>query len=66
MAWYFAFRDTRPKIASVGLILGLVLGFVMGWAQMMRGAHFMSHNLWTAWLVWMILLAQYLVWPPKA
>jgi membrane-associated PAP2 superfamily phosphatase len=54
-----------PKLAKVGLILGLILGFAMGWGQMMRGAHFMSHNLWTAWVVWVLLLAQYLLWSPK-
>ncbi len=64
MAFYFALRDAKPKLATYMLALGLLMGFVMGWAQMMRGAHFLSHNLWTAWLVWMLLLAQYLVWPP--
>jgi membrane-associated PAP2 superfamily phosphatase len=66
LAIYFGFRDSLPKLAKVGLILGLVFGFAMGWGQMMRGAHFMSHNLWTAWIVWMLLLAQYLIWPPKS
>ena len=66
MALYFAFRDTLPKYANIGLVVGLFLGFAMGWGQMMRGAHFMSHNLWTAWLVWMILLTLYLIWQPKA
>jgi len=65
IAFYFAFRDTEPKLAKVGLTAGMVLGFAMGWAQMMRGAHFMSHNLWTAWIVWIILLVLYLIWPPK-
>jgi membrane-associated PAP2 superfamily phosphatase len=64
MAFYFAFRDSQPKLANCMLALGLLLGFAMGWTQMMRGAHFLSHNLWTAWVVWMLLLAQYLVWPP--
>jgi membrane-associated PAP2 superfamily phosphatase len=66
IAIYFGFRDSLPKLARVGLMLGLIFGFAMGWGQMMRGAHFMSHNLWTAWVIWMILLVQYLVWPPKA
>lgn len=65
MAFYFGFRDTLPRLAEVGLILGLAFGFAMGWAQMMRGAHFLSHNLWTAWVIWMLLLVQYLIWPPK-
>lgn len=34
------------------LIGGLALGTVMGAVQMMRGAHFLSHNLWTLWVVW--------------
>ena len=65
MAIYFGFRDTLPKLAKAGLMLGLFFGFAMGWGQMMRGAHFMSHNLWTAWIVWMLLLTQYTLWPPK-
>ena len=64
MAFYLGFRDSLPKVAKVGLILGLLFGFAMGWGQMMRGAHFMSHNLWTGWIVWMILLGQYLIWSP--
>ncbi|MEO7344866.1 MAG: phosphatase PAP2 family protein, partial [Methylotenera sp.] len=70
MAFYFGFRDTEAKIANIGfanigLVIGLILGFAMGWAQVMRGAHFMSHNLWTAWIIWMLLLAQYLIWKPN-
>lgn len=69
MAFYFGFKDTNAKVANIklanlGLFIGLSLGFAMGWAQMMRGAHFMSHNLWTAWIVWMLLLVQYLLWKP--
>ncbi|MDZ4211286.1 MAG: hypothetical protein U1C59_06195, partial [Methylotenera sp.] len=62
---YFSFRDYKPKLAVAMLVTSLVLGFIMGWAQMMRGAHFLSHNLWTAWVVWMMLFVQYLIWPPK-
>ncbi|MGB4811373.1 MAG: phosphatase PAP2 family protein [Methylophilaceae bacterium] len=64
MALYFGFRDTLPKLANIGLMLGLAFGLMMGWTQMMRGAHFMSHNLWTAWIVWVLLVAQYIVWSP--
>ncbi len=56
MAFYFAFKEIKPKLAKLGLICGLALGFAMGWAQMMRGEHFLSHNLWTAWVVWTTLL----------
>ncbi len=65
MAIYFAFKDELIKVAKFGLVLGLVLGFIMGWGQMIRGAHFMSHNLWSAWIVWALLLTQYMMWQPK-
>lgn len=56
IAFYFAFRDYKPKFAVVMLALALVLGFIMGWGQMMRGEHFLSHNLWTAWVVWLVCI----------
>ncbi len=59
MAFYFAFRDTKPKFAGSMLALALMLGFSMSWAQMMRGEHFLSHNLWTAWLVWAVLFTLF-------
>jgi membrane-associated PAP2 superfamily phosphatase len=59
MAFYFAFRTQKPKFAKTMLVLALVLGFSMGWAQMMRGEHFLSHNLWTAWLVWAVLFTLF-------
>ena len=57
MAFYFAFSDAQPKFAKSLLLISIILGFVMGWTQMMRGEHFLSHNLWSAWLVWAICLA---------
>jgi membrane-associated PAP2 superfamily phosphatase len=64
MAFYFGFKETHRNFALFMLRAGLLLGFVMGWAQMMRGAHFLSHNIWSGLVVWFMLLAIYLVWPP--
>ncbi|WP_410500110.1 phosphatase PAP2 family protein [Chitinibacter sp. S2-10] len=64
LAFYFAFRDDQRRWAIRGLLLASTLGFAMGWSQMMRGAHFLSHNLWTFWWVWMVLTMLYMVWPP--
>ncbi len=61
MAFYFAFREQKPKFAVAMLVLALVLGFSMGWAQMMRGEHFLSHNLWTAWVVWLVLFVLFVI-----
>ncbi len=54
VAGYFAFRVDRPCWARIFLILGFVFGSVMSFVQIMRGAHFLSHNLWTLWFVWSI------------
>lgn len=64
MAFYFGLRDTRRAHARLLLVAGLVLGMVMGWAQMMRGAHFLSHNVWSGWLEWMFLALLYHLVPP--
>lgn len=48
---YFVYRIVQPKLAYFYLFSGLFLGFMMGWGQMMRGAHFLSHNLWTGWII---------------
>jgi membrane-associated PAP2 superfamily phosphatase len=46
--------------------LGVVFGLWLGWVQVMRGAHFVSHNLWTVWVVWVVLLLMYRIYPPVA
>lgn len=64
MAFYFAWRDTYPGASRVFLAIGLAAGMIMGWAQMMRGAHFLSHNVWSAWVVWTFLSVLYAAAPP--
>lgn len=61
MTGYFIYRQKQPARAVFFLISGLILGFLMGWAQMMRGAHFLSHNLWTGWVTWLINCVVYAV-----
>lgn len=58
---FFAYRYDYPKIAQTGLILALTLGFMMSWVQMIRGAHFLSHNLWSLWWSWLIAFVIYKV-----
>lgn len=65
MAFYFAFRQAKPRFAVGMLWLAIVMGLLMGFAQVMRGAHFLSHALWTGWVVWVTLLLLYLIWQPK-
>jgi membrane-associated PAP2 superfamily phosphatase len=53
-AGYFALRETAPRHARVWLAIVLVLGAAFGWAQLMRGAHHISHTLWTAAICWAV------------
>lgn len=64
MAFYFAFMHSKPRFSTRMLILGLSAGLVMGIAQVMRGAHFLSHIIWSGWVVWVALLILYWIWPP--
>lgn len=64
MALYFGFRHSDPKAARLGLAVSVMAGTLMGWAQVMRGAHFLSHNLWSAWIAWTAMAVLYHLLPP--
>lgn len=49
---FFALRAHAPRAARLCLWLSLAAGFLLGGAQQLRGAHFLSHTLWTGWLSW--------------
>lgn len=51
---HFALRETRPGLARAWLATALGIGVLLGLAQQWRGAHFMSHTLWSAWLCWTV------------
>ncbi|MCH7305882.1 phosphatase PAP2 family protein [Acinetobacter higginsii] len=56
---YFVYRLYQTQRAWFYLVAAMIIGFAMGWAQMMRGAHFLSHNLWTAWVCVAVNLVLY-------
>ncbi|TCS37968.1 membrane-associated PAP2 superfamily phosphatase [Paucimonas lemoignei] len=64
MAFYFGLRHVHARRAQIGLVVALALGMAMGWAQMIRGAHFLSHNVWSAWVVWTFMAMLYHLCPP--
>lgn len=39
-----------PRKALVAYLGGLGFGLLLGWVQQMRGQHFLTHTLWTAWI----------------
>ncbi|RSB30711.1 phosphatase PAP2 family protein [Enterobacter cloacae] len=59
MGLFFAFWRERPRLAWGFVAFGVVLGLAMGFGQVMRGAHFFSHNLWAGWWVWFSQVAVY-------
>ena len=61
-AGYFAFLHARPRIAFTWLAIACITGLGLGFVQQLRGAHFMSHTLWTGWVCWTAALLIDLAW----
>lgn len=61
MATYFLLLSMRPAWRRYGLAAGITLGLAFGFAQQLRGAHFLSHDLWTAALCWLVAVAVHAV-----
>lgn len=59
VALYFFFLAVRPRWRWFGLGLGIAAGALFGIAQQLRGAHFLSHDLWTLMLCWSVALVLY-------
>ena len=59
VAFYFALRDRRPRLARIALAGSAAVWVVFSLGQEARGAHFLSHDLVGAALVWFLLLALY-------
>lgn len=60
---YFAFRGSQPILARVWLACALAAGILLGLAQQWRGAHFMSHTLWSAAVCWGVACVVHAAWP---
>lgn len=56
-ALYFAWRELRPEVARRWLVATLVAGLAFGTAQVLRGAHFVSHVGWSAFACWTLAAA---------
>jgi membrane-associated PAP2 superfamily phosphatase len=58
--WLAAFAvfwlPQRPRRAAAVFALGLLPGLAMGWAQQLRGAHFLTHTLWSVWIASILIL----------
>jgi membrane-associated PAP2 superfamily phosphatase len=54
---YFVFRPVAPALARRWLVATVMAGLLLGVSQQWRGAHFMSHTLWSGWLCWCLAWA---------
>ena len=52
----------RPAWRWMALAAGLMIGAIFGWTQQVRGAHFLSHDLWTLLICWVVALGLFMVW----
>ncbi|WP_162125741.1 phosphatase PAP2 family protein [Pseudoxanthomonas wuyuanensis] len=59
VALYFFAGAVRPQWRGAGLWTGLAAGLVFGLAQQLRGAHFLSHDLASLMVCWLVALAVY-------
>jgi len=59
MSLWFVLRRRQPRLARVALAAGFAIGMALGFGRMIQGAHFLSHNLWAAWVCWVVALLLY-------
>ena len=61
LALFFFFTAVKPACRRWGLAIGIGLGLLFGIAQQLRGAHFLSHDVFTAMICWSIALGLHLL-----
>lgn len=59
IAGWFVMRDRSARLAGVWLVGVVTVGLALGAVQVVRGAHYPSHVLWTAWICWVMSAASY-------
>ncbi|MGV8960625.1 MAG: phosphatase PAP2 family protein [Stenotrophomonas sp.] len=60
VALYFFALVVRPAWRWRLLTLALLTGATFGFGQQLRGAHFLSHDLWSLGISWLVALSLYL------
>jgi membrane-associated PAP2 superfamily phosphatase len=59
LALYFVAREHHRAWARWAVTLAISVGLIFGVSQQSRGAHFLSHDLWSAMIVWCVSLSLY-------
>lgn len=52
----------HPRRAALAGGIALLLGAILGWMQQMRGAHFLTHTLWSMWIASALVMALLSAW----
>lgn len=52
LVWY----PERKLRSALFAAAALAIAFGIGWVQQMRGAHFLSHTLWSLWISWAVIV----------
>ena len=66
MALYYFLAVLRPRWRWTGLGVGLGMGLLFGISQQLRGAHFLSHDLWTLMICWTVATLLFKAFWPVA
>lgn len=61
LALFFFSARVKPTWRGRALAVGIGLGLLFGIDQQLRGAHFLSHDLFTAMICWSVALGLYLL-----
>lgn len=56
---YFIGKQASKFWGKAGLAFGVLSSQIMGFVQVLRGQHFLSHNLWTLWFAWLTVVIIY-------
>lgn len=65
IALYFFLAAHFPRWRFAGLAFALIIGLINGFTQQLRGAHFLSHDLWTIAIAWFVSVTYLLLLFPK-
>lgn len=59
VACYFLGLHLQSRLRWAGLAFAVSVGLIFGFSQQLRGAHFISHDLWTVGICWFFSLWMY-------
>jgi len=66
VALYFFALQVRPRWRWVALATAVATGLAFGFSQQLRGAHFLSHDVWSLAVSWTVAVLLYLLMFPPA